>query len=665
MFDAFVTGLSLVFQWPAVGFLVLGVFLGMWLGAVPGIGGVTGLIVLLPFTYSMDTVPAFALLLGMFAVTSTSDTISSVMLGVPGTAASQATILDGYPLARRGEAARAFGAAFTVSAFGGVAGALMLAATLPVIKPFILSFGTPEFFMLAVLGLTMVGSLSGRSIVKGIVVACFGLFLSTVGYSEYDSVPRFNYNIDYFLNQMPIVSIVMGVFAIAELADLAIRNRRISDVPADQGRATLLDGIKDAFRNRWLAFRCSAIGIYVGMLPGLGSSVVDWVAYGHAVQSAKDRKEDFGTGDIRGVVAPESANNAHRGGALIPTVVFGIPGDFAMAILLGALMIQGLRPGPDMLTDNLHITFSMVWTLIIANILAAGALMLWSRQVAKLAFISGHLIVGGVIVFVFMGSWLGNQALGDWLLMFTLAVVGYIMKVSGWPRPPLVVGLVLGGLMENSYILSNRIYGQLGWLDRPVVVILAVLVALTVFAAAKGIIRNRAGLSLDVEVGEGVVHNPTLSVGLSAFFLAAFGITILEAARLGGFPLLVVGLGLSLSLAAALIDTTTIRREMKEQALAFAAYAGAGSGKALLVPTLRFLGVLLVTIILSVFFGQKLVLPLFMATYVVFRGRQPLWVGLVYFFLGVLVVAGFYGGMLNLHFMEPIFWEWLGIELFS
>ena len=171
MFDAFVTGLFLVFEWPAIGFLMLGVFIGMWLGAVPGLGGIIGLVLLLPFTYGMDPVPAFALLLGMFAVTTTSDTIASVLLGVPGTAASQATLLDGYPLAQQGKAARAFGAAFTVSAFGGVFGALILAVSLPLVLPIILSFNSPELFMLGVLGLAMVGSLSGGSILKGLAVA--------------------------------------------------------------------------------------------------------------------------------------------------------------------------------------------------------------------------------------------------------------------------------------------------------------------------------------------------------------------------------------------------------------------------------------------------------------------------------------------------------------
>ena len=470
MFDAFVTGFFLVFEWPAIGFLMLGVFIGMWLGAVPGLGGIIGLVLLLPFTYGMDPVPAFALLLGMFAVTTTSDTIASVLLGVPGTAASQATILDGYPLAQQGKAARAFGAAFTVSAFGGVFGALILAVSLPLILPIILSFNSPELFMLGVLGLAMVGSLSGGSILKGLAVACLGILMSTVGYAETIAIPRFYFGTDYLIDKLPLIPVVLGLFAIPEVMELAIRNTSISRIPQDQTEdGGMLEGIKDAFRHWWLATRCAVIGTYVGMLPGLGAAIVDWIAYGHAVQSAKD-KSKFGQGDIRGVIAPEAANNATKGGSLVPTVAFGIPGSLGTAILLGALLIQGLRPGPDMLTTELHITFSMVWASVVANIVVAILLMLWSKQVAKVAFVPGHLLVPGVILFVFMGAWLGGASLGDWISCITMGIIGFIMKRGGWPRPPLILALILGSIMEHAFQISMGAADGAHWLyTRPIV----------------------------------------------------------------------------------------------------------------------------------------------------------------------------------------------------
>ncbi|MBT4941311.1 MAG: tripartite tricarboxylate transporter permease [Rhodospirillaceae bacterium] len=360
MFEAFVDGLMLVFTWPAIGFLVFGVLIGIWLGAVPGLGGVIGLVLLLPFTFDMEPVSAIALLLGMYSVTTTSDTIASVLLGIPGTAASQATILDGHPLAKKGHAARAFGAAFTVSAFGGVFGALILAVSLPLVLPMILAFSKAELFMLGVLGLTMVGSLTGQSVMKGLTVAFLGLLMSTVGYGETMPVPRFNFGLDYLLDGLPLIPVVLGLFAIPELIELAVKNTSISSVPREEAvGGNMYEGVKDACREWWLAVRCAIIGTYVGILPGLGGAIVDWVAYGHAVQSSKD-KSQFGEGDIRGVIAPEAANNAIKGGALVPTVAFGIPGSLGAAILLGALLIQGIQPGPDMLTTKLDITFSLV-----------------------------------------------------------------------------------------------------------------------------------------------------------------------------------------------------------------------------------------------------------------------------------------------------------------
>ncbi|MEK9679964.1 MAG: tripartite tricarboxylate transporter permease, partial [Rhodospirillaceae bacterium] len=203
--------------------------------------------------------------------------------------------------------------------------------SLPIILPIITNFASPELFMLGVLGLTMVGALSGGSMLKGLTVALFGILLSTVGYADSDPIPRYFFGTDYLLDRLPLIPVVLGLFAIPELMELAIRNVSISRVPKEQGEGGgMMEGVRDAFRHWWLATRCAALGTYIGMLPGLGAAIVDWVAYGHAVQSAKD-KSKFGSGDICGVIAPEAANNATRGGSLLPTVAFGIPGSLGTA----------------------------------------------------------------------------------------------------------------------------------------------------------------------------------------------------------------------------------------------------------------------------------------------------------------------------------------------
>ena len=533
MLESAYIGLVSVIAWPAFGFLIIGVLAGIYFGAVPGLSGLVGMAILLPFTFGVEPVAAFALLMGMYAVTTTSDTISSVMLGVPGTAGSQATILDGYPMAQKGEAARAFGAAFTCSAVGGILGALLLGISLPLVRPLILSFASPEFFMLGVLGLTMVGTLSGGSMVKGLGAACLGILVSTIGFSPQGGIDRFSFDIVYLLDEgLPVIPIALGLFAVPEVVFLAIRHSSISQVDKSEVEHGMMQGIKDAFDNWWLVLRCSAIGMYVGILPGLGASIVDWVAYGHAVQSTPDR-ENFGKGDVRGVIAPESANNAMKGASLIPTVAFGIPGSATMAILLGAFLIQGITPGPSMLTDKLHITFSMMWTVVIANVICAGLLMIWSRQLAKVTFIRSELIIPAIILFVFMGAWMSGSVMGDWYLFLILGLLGLVMRYAGWPRAPMVLGFVLGSIMETALHITLQKYSW-DWVLRPISGIICALAILTVVLSASGFIKRRREAQ-NVPAGEGAATGREAelqkftSLPFAIFMLAVFSYAIFKA----------------------------------------------------------------------------------------------------------------------------------------
>ena len=656
VFDALLTGLTSVLAWPAIGFMVLGVAIGMWMGAVPGLGGVLGMILLLPFTFDMEPVNAFALLLGLFAVTSTSDTIASVMLGIPGTAASQATILDGYPLAQKGQAARAFGAAFTVSAFGGVFGAAVLAISLPLITPIITAFKSGEIFMLAILGLAMVGSLSGGSITKGVAAALLGLLISTIGSAQTVAIYRYTFDQDYLLDGLPIVPVVLGLFAIPELMELATRNVNISRVSKEQAEGGgMLDGIRDAFRHWWLATRCATIGTYIGILPGLGAAIVDWVAYGHAVQSAKD-KSKFGKGDIRGVIAPEAANNAIKGGALIPTIAFGIPGSLGMAILLGALLLVGLLPGPDMLTTDLPITFAMVWTIVIANILAAIVLMFLAKYVAKVAFISGHLIVPGVILFIFMGAWLaGGTSLGAWITCLMFGILGYIMKVTGWARPPLVLGLILGGISENRFQLATLAEGSYAWLSRPIVLFIVCLIVLTILLAARGIVKNRQSKDKQ-EAGEGRGFNPIISLPFSVIVLGVFVGAILIAAdwdiRVSQFPLAVGVPGALLALLAVYIDGKALSR-IRINALDWLSVLRESSQQAVLPKSLKFISAIIGMILITLLVGQKIAVPLFIFLYLMLWAKRSLSVSFLYTSSAWFFVVLFYDRIIHMQFHQP------------
>ncbi len=324
---------------------------------------------------------------------------------------------------------------------------------------------------------------------------------------------------------------------------MAVKNTSISRVEmADESRGGMIRGIKDVLKHRWLALRSSLIGTYVGVLPGLGGSIVDWIAYGHAVQSAKARSK-FGDGDIRGVIAPEAANNASRAGTLIPTLAFGIPGSLGAAILLSALVIKGLQPGPDMLTVNLGLTFSMIWDIAIANIVAAGLLMLLSRQIAKISFLPAHSVVPGVMVVLLMGAWVATSSIGDWWTCLAMAGLGYVMKQGGWPRAPLILALVLGTLIENNFQLTMQLHDGFSWMyQRPVVVIIEVAIVATIILASRGLTRPksvRAGKTKDISMPQSLM-SLFLAVVLLTVFVWAFVIAKrFEDAATGQFPLAV------------------------------------------------------------------------------------------------------------------------------
>ncbi len=489
MLDAAIIAFENLMQPMRILFLFLGVLMGLGLGAIPGLGGLVGLAILLPFTFDMDPYQAFAMMIGLISITSTSDTIPSVLFGVPGTAASQATILDGHPMAKKGEAGRAFGAAYMASLLGGVFGALVLAVSIPILRPIVLAFGSPEFFMLGMLGISMVAVLSGNAPFKGLVAGAIGLAVGMVGMDPQTGVLRWVFGQLYLWDGVPLVPVALGIFAIPEIVDLTIRGTRIADVPAENMKGVMV-GIKDVFRHWFLTLRCGVVGVWVGMTPGLGASVVDWFAYGHAIQSEKGAHETFGKGDVRGVIAPEAANNAKEGGALIPTIAFGVPGSASMALLLGAMTIQGLTPGTAMLTKHLDVTYTMIWSLAIANIFGTALCLLLTNQLAKIALVRIHLLTPLVIVMVFLASFQATRHYGDLWSLVIFSLLGWFMKRFSWPRPPLILGLVLSGIIENYLFISVARYGA-EWLLRPIVLIIGALIVFSLFYGFKH--KGKAG----------------------------------------------------------------------------------------------------------------------------------------------------------------------------
>ncbi|MDT0681443.1 tripartite tricarboxylate transporter permease [Roseicyclus sp. F158] len=447
--DAF----SLILQPNQIMMLMAGVLLGLSIGVLPGLGGIAGLSLVLPFMYGMDPVSGLAVMVGLVAVIPTSDTFSSVLLGIPGSSASQATVLDGFPLSKQGHAARALSAAFSSSLFGGLFGATILTFFIFIARPLILAFGLPEMLMITVLGLSMVAILAGRVPLKGIVAAGLGLMVGTIGAAPAGGSLRMStYDIPYLVDGFQLVIIGLGIYAIPEIVSLLRQDRPISD-SGELGDGWI-QGVQDWWQHKWLSIRCATIGVLVGTIPGLGGSVVDWLAYGSAVQTAKDRSM-FGSGDIRGVIAPESSNNAKEGGGLVPTLIFGIPGSGSMAIFLGGLALLGMTPGPQMVRSNLDVTYTIVWSLALANVFGAGLCILLSKYIARLTTVRFTVVAPYLFMLIAFAAFQSRQSTADLVALIGIGIVGILLRRFDYSRPAFLIGFVLA---SQSEIFVNQVF---------------------------------------------------------------------------------------------------------------------------------------------------------------------------------------------------------------
>lgn len=485
-------------------YLGVGVVLGLTVGVFPGLGGIAGLSLLMPFLYGMDTVSALAMLIGLVAVIPTSDTFTSVLMGIPGSSASQATVLDGFPMSQQGQAARALAAAFGASLCGGLVGAVILTFFVQIARPLILTFGSAELFMLAVLGLSMVGVLSGSGLWKGLAAAGLGMTIGSIGAAPATGEFRITFGIDYLYDGLPLIVVGIGLFAFPEIIDLLRKGRPI----ASAGRLTgnWADGLRDLARHWTLCLRCSALGTVIGAIPGLGGTVVDWIAYGHVMQVAKD-KSKFGKGDIRGVLAPESANNAKEGGGLMPTLLFGIPGSGAMAVFLGGMVLLGIEAGPAMVSSDLDLTYTIVWSLALANVLGAGLCIALARPIARLTTVPFGYLAPFMIVAISFAAFQATRDLMDLVALLGVGALGVVLKRFGWSRPAFLIGFVLAPQAEGYLNLAAQFYGWQMLLRPGVLTILAITVV-SVWFGARGARRGPAAFAGEAATkgaGEGAV----------------------------------------------------------------------------------------------------------------------------------------------------------------
>jgi TctA family transporter len=445
---------------------MLGIFLGLAIGLIPGMSGSVAMALILPFTMKLDAAAALALVIGLVSPILTSDSIPAILIGTPG-AACAATVVDGYPMAQKGEAGRALGIAFAASAIGGVFGALLIAVSIPIFKPLVLLLGTPEFLALSVLAISAVSVLSGGNALKGIAAAGIGLLLAMIGQDPIRFVVRWNFGIPYLINSINIIPVAMGLFAIPEILELCATGTAVSHVPKQSMRGRR-DGVIDTLKEWKLVLSSSAIGAFIGFLPGLGSTVSTWICYSWSVIISKN-KSGFGKGDYRGVVGCEAANNASAGGALIPTIAFGVPGSTISALILVVFWAVGITPGPKLLTEHVDMVFLIVWSVALANIICAVICYLLTNKLALITKIPPHLLAPLVFTVLVAGTLYSTADVAGIVLLIGFGILGWLMKSLGWSRPALLLAFILGPLIEKFYFHTVMMYNY-AWLLRPSVI---------------------------------------------------------------------------------------------------------------------------------------------------------------------------------------------------
>jgi len=491
LFEAAGQGLLNLLHLKVILALLVGVGIGTFTAVAPqGIGMPLVYAMLLPVVIRWEPMTAIALLIGASSVSAICAAYLPVLFGIPGGGGSQATVLDGYPMGRRGEARRALGASFMAGGMGCLIGTFTLALAIPVARPLIYLMGSPELFVVMLWGLSMVSVLAGRRPVKGLVAAALGLLIAAVGQQSQSGIMRFVFDQPYLLDGPPLSIIALALFGVPSALELAVTRMGIEQQPAPL-KGSLLDGIRDTLREWWLVVRCSFMGVWVGIVPGLGSQVVDWLAYGHAAQTCKGGRESFGKGDVRGVIAPESANDAKDGGDLITTLLLGFPQGVVTALFIVALLAWGYLPGPEMIKKHPEVVYSIVWIQGIAGIMGTLIGFLLAAQLAKLAQVRYSVMVPLLFVFLLMGAFSVNRDPADLLVLVLFGLLGYWMKRFGYPRPAMILGLVLGDLMEKYLYRSMMSYG-FTWLLRPGVIGLLIFAGLSLVLMLRGRLKEKA-----------------------------------------------------------------------------------------------------------------------------------------------------------------------------
>ena len=450
-----------------------GSIIGFIFGAMPGLGSIQALALVLPFTFGWDPVVAMFFYAGIMGATSEGGSVAAILLNTPGTPINAATALDGYPMARRGEAGRALGLAAGSSVFGAFMGLFVLVLLIPFVEPIVLAFGPPEIFWLVLFGLVTISFASRASMLKGLAAGGLGILLSMIGYSDVFGVTRWAGGSQYLWDGLELVAFFVGIFAISEVIEFTSRGGRIAGKGAERIELRefrqVYQGVKEVFQYPITFVRSSLIGTFIGIIPGIGGTVANFIAYTTTLQVSRNRNK-LGTGHPEGIVASEASNDAKDGGAIFPTLAFGIPGSAEMAILLGAMILLGLNPGPMILQEHPNVIWALVLGLVVANLLASIYIFFSANSLTQLTFLPVYFLGPIVVILAVVGSYALRGNLWDVGLTLVAGFFGFCCKRFGYPIISLAIGFVLGSVAENAFHHSLMIaYGQFSiFFSRPI-----------------------------------------------------------------------------------------------------------------------------------------------------------------------------------------------------
>lgn len=471
-------GASIVLHFTTIFLITIGVGLGIIIGILPGLGATMGVALLLPFTLTLPKPDGILLLLGIYIGAIYGGSISAILLRIPGTGGAAATTLDGYPMAQKGEAGLAIGTATISSFIGGIISIVILITAAPQIANWALKFGPPEFFALAIFGLTIIGYISGKSILNGLTAGIIGMILATVGMDPVGSVQRYTFGFIELASGIDFVSLVIGLFGLsqvfANIEKIIINSSFKNKISSNISR--LIPSWGDIKKILPIILKGSFIGTFIGALPGAGASIAVWISYNEAKRSSKE-PDKFGTGIIEGVAAPESANNAVTGGALIPLLTLCIPGDAVTAVILGALLMHDITPGPLLFMKNFDIVTAVFFGMVIGNIVMLILGLSFAKIFAKIVNIPPKFFIPILVSLCIVGSFSIRNSFFDVILMIFFGIIGYIFEKVGIPIPPIILGFILGQLIEYNLRLSLLLSqgSFLIFFNRPITLILLLL----------------------------------------------------------------------------------------------------------------------------------------------------------------------------------------------